>query len=73
MFLRSSLNILFDFYYIYRTSYLARRLGQELQKKIGAEQSKELEITDEEILCLEVAGLCHDLGGYIVLYYRVYL
>uniref|UniRef100_A0A8W8MPZ4 HD/PDEase domain-containing protein n=1 Tax=Magallana gigas TaxID=29159 RepID=A0A8W8MPZ4_MAGGI len=44
------------------TSYLAKRLGQELQKKIAAEQSKELEITDEEILCLEVAGLCHDLG-----------
>lgn len=44
------------------TSYLAKRLGQELQKKIGAEQSDELEITDEEILCLEVAGLCHDLG-----------
>lgn len=44
------------------TSYLARRLGQELQKKIAAEQSNEPEITDEEILCLEVAGLCHDLG-----------
>uniref|UniRef100_K1PVT3 SAM domain and HD domain-containing protein 1 n=1 Tax=Magallana gigas TaxID=29159 RepID=K1PVT3_MAGGI len=44
------------------TSYLAKRLGRELQKKIGAEQSNELEITDEEILCLEVAGLCHDLG-----------
>lgn len=63
----SSLNILFDFYQIYRTSYLAKRLGQELQKKIAAEQSDELEITDEEILCLEVAGLCHDLGRYIIL------
>lgn len=25
------------------------------------------DITDKEILCLEVAGLCHDLG----LYYKV--
>lgn len=44
------------------TSYLARRLGEELQKKISPQESSELEITKKEILCLEVAGLCHDLG-----------
>lgn len=39
------------------TSYLAGQLGRELQKK-----TTEVDITDKEILCLEVAGLCHDLG-----------
>lgn len=39
------------------TSYLAGFFGRELQKK-----TSEVEITDKEILCLEVAGLCHDLG-----------
>uniref|UniRef100_A0A8W8JIA3 HD domain-containing protein n=1 Tax=Magallana gigas TaxID=29159 RepID=A0A8W8JIA3_MAGGI len=31
-------------------------IGEELQKKHADK------ITNEEILCLEVAGLCHDLG-----------
>lgn len=44
------------------TSYLAKRLSQELRRKIAEEQSHELDITPKEILCLEVAGLCHDLG-----------
>lgn len=39
------------------TSHLARMMGEELQKK----HSDKI-ITNEEILCLEVAGLCHDLG-----------
>lgn len=39
------------------TAHLARMMGDELQKK----HTKET-ITDQEILCLEVAGLCHDLG-----------
>lgn len=43
----------------FRTSHLARMMGEELQKK----HSDKI-ITNEEILCLEVAGLCHDLGKY---------
>lgn len=39
------------------TSYLAGEFGRELQKN-----SPEVEITEKDILCLEVAGLCHDLG-----------
>lgn len=41
----------------FSTAHLARMMGDELQKK-----HKKETITDEEILCLEVAGLCHDLG-----------
>lgn len=40
----------------FRTAHLARMIGEELQKKHADK------ITNEEILCLEVAGLCHDLG-----------
>lgn len=39
------------------TSHLAGVFGRELQKK-----TTEVEITNKDILCLEVAGLCHDLG-----------
>lgn len=47
------------------TSYLARSLGHELQKKLAVlDEPNKPDITDKEILCLEVAGLCHDLGWY---------
>ena len=45
-----------------RTSYLAGRLGRALQKQIKEQGPEKLEISDEEILCLELGGLCHDLG-----------
>lgn len=41
----------------FRTAHLAKMMGEELKKK-----DKKDEISDEDILCLEVAGLCHDLG-----------
>lgn len=45
------------------TSYLARSLGHELQKNLATlDEPDKPDITDKEILCLEVAGLCHDLG-----------
>eukprot|EP00105_Crassostrea_gigas_P038003 XP_019922151.1 PREDICTED: deoxynucleoside triphosphate triphosphohydrolase SAMHD1-like isoform X4 [Crassostrea gigas] len=45
------------------TSYLARSLGLELQKNLAMlDEPNKPDITDKEILCLEVAGLCHDLG-----------
>ncbi|XP_030832169.1 deoxynucleoside triphosphate triphosphohydrolase SAMHD1-like [Strongylocentrotus purpuratus] len=37
--------------------YLARELVLSLQRK-----QPELEITDKDILCVQIAGLCHDLG-----------
>lgn len=36
-------------------AYLARVIGKSLQEKYH-------EITNKELLCLELAGLCHDLG-----------
>ncbi|PIK47805.1 putative deoxynucleoside triphosphate triphosphohydrolase SAMHD1-like, partial [Apostichopus japonicus] len=37
-------------------SYLAGELARSLQSK-----QKNLKITKEDILCVEIAGLCHDL------------
>lgn len=39
------------------TAYLAQLFISKLK-----EQQPELQITDKQVLCLEVAGLCHDLG-----------
>ncbi|CAF0807312.1 unnamed protein product [Brachionus calyciflorus] len=39
------------------TSYLARQFIEHLQKN-----QPELNITRKEALCVEIAGLCHDLG-----------
>ncbi|XP_078310155.1 uncharacterized protein LOC111136964 [Crassostrea virginica] len=56
------------------TSYLAGSLGRALQKKINEQieeqannlqeqqKLKKLKIIEKEILCLELGGLCHDLG-----------
>ncbi|XP_078310162.1 deoxynucleoside triphosphate triphosphohydrolase SAMHD1-like isoform X3 [Crassostrea virginica] len=44
------------------TSYLAGCLGRALQKKINEQGLGKLEISEKEILCLELGGLCHDLG-----------
>ena len=38
-------------------AYLAGELVETLQKK-----QPELEITDKDVLCVKIAGLCHDLG-----------
>lgn len=41
----------------FRTSYLAGKLVKSLQKR-----QQELDITGRDILCVVIAGLCHDLG-----------
>ncbi|KAJ8020950.1 Deoxynucleoside triphosphate triphosphohydrolase SAMHD1 [Holothuria leucospilota] len=42
---------------ILRVSYLAGELAKTLQRN-----QENLHITDEDILCVQIAGLCHDLG-----------
>lgn len=39
--------------------YLAGELVETLQKK-----QPELSISDKDVLCVKIAGLCHDLGMY---------
>lgn len=41
----------------HRTCHLAGKFARALQKG-----QPELGITEEDILCVEIAGLCHDLG-----------
>ena len=41
-----------------RVCHLARQLLESLQRR----HNDELDLTDEDILCVQMAGLCHDLG-----------
>ena len=38
-------------------------LAGELVRQLRQRQNEELHITDEDVLCVEIAGLCHDLGN----------
>ena len=38
-------------------SYLAGKFVESLQRR-----QEKLKITDEDVLCIKIAGLCHDLG-----------
>ena len=44
--------------YYYSVAYLAGKLLRRLKTN-----QPELEIKERDILCVEIAGLCHDLGG----------
>jgi hypothetical protein len=45
-----------------RVCYLAGVLVERLQSK-----QPELRITEQDILCVKIAGLCHDLGRQLLL------
>ena len=59
----------------HRVGYLAGEMVETLQRK-----QQELGITDVDVLCVKLAGLCHDLGQFIITLptvlctlYRIYI
>ena len=46
-----------EFLAIHSVSYIAGKMVETLREK-----QPELDITDKEVLCVQIAGLCHDLG-----------
>ena len=59
---------------IYSVAYVARRFAQSLKqqlekdsKKATEEDKSTYEFDDKEILCAEIAGLCHDLGTVTII------
>lgn len=50
--------ISYNNYFIISVCYLAGEFARTLQKK-----QPELKITDKDVLCVEIAGLIHDLGN----------
>ena len=59
-------------------AYVARRFAQSLQQQLKKDRARApeddkimYEFDDKEVLCAEIAGLCHDLGIIIVLHARL--
>ena len=57
----------------YSVAYVARRFARSLKQQLekDREKAKEdnklmYEFDDKEVLCAEIAGLCHDLGTIII-------
>ena len=45
---------------IISVAYLAGEYARMLQRRYAGD--KKFKIIDDDILCVEIAGLCHDLG-----------
>ena len=56
------INVLGSYIVPCRVCYIAGEFARCLQRK-----QPELEITDKDVLCVQIAGLCHDLGEIISL------
>ena len=52
----------YNYYYLLSVCYLAGEFARILQKK-----QPELNITDKDVLHVEIAGLIHDLGTYNII------
>ncbi|OPL32876.1 deoxynucleoside samhd1-like triphosphate triphosphohydrolase, partial [Mytilus galloprovincialis] len=39
-----------------------KKLGEDNEKKMYVEKLKKAKMTDDDKLCIEIAGLCHDIG-----------
>jgi len=50
---------------VYRVCHLAGELLETLRLK-----QPELDVTEKDVLCVKIAGLCHDLGVLTVVYYH---
>ena len=55
--------------FICRVCYLAGQLAKELRTKLAKELKKPENdiVTDKDILCVQIAGLCHDIGNSVPL------
>jgi dGTP triphosphohydrolase len=59
-----------------RVAYVARRFAQSLQQQLKKDRERApgddksmYEFDDKEVLCAEIAGLCHDLGISSCIYF----
>ena len=51
----------------YLTGVFAKHLQQQLKMDTPVGEEELWKFTDKEVLCAEIAGLCHDLGNFVVL------
>ena len=54
--------LLLDLILIYILNFRVCYLAGELVETLKAKQGEQLKIDKEDVLCVKIAGLCHDLG-----------